>query len=108
MKREKNYVKSDRTKVIILINRAKIGTKEILRECEETLENIKEVIYAGAYVVTEKLNRKPKKYRNRRTNKKSRWKEKIEKEINELRGEVSILDELISKIKNTEQNEEKI
>ena len=78
----------------ILINRAKIATKEILPECEETLENINEVIYAGAYVVTEKLNGKPKKYTNRRTNKKTCCKEKIEKEINELRGEVSILDEL--------------
>ena len=54
----------------ILINRAKIVTKEILRECEETLENINEVIYAGVYVVTEKLNGKPKKYTSRRTNKK--------------------------------------
>ena len=63
----------------ILINRAKIATKEILRESEETLENINEVIYAGAYVVTEKLNGKPKKYTNRRTNKNPHWKEKIEK-----------------------------
>ena len=74
----------------LLMNRSKI-TKEILLEFEETLENINEVIDAGAYLVTEKLNGKPKKYTNRRTNKKPRWKEKIEKEINELRGEVSIL-----------------
>ena len=46
-----------------------------------------------------KLNGKPKKYTNRRTNKKPRWKEKIEKEINELRGEVSILNELIRVVK---------
>ena len=91
-------IRSDE-RVRILINRAKIATKEILRKCEETLENICEVIYTGAYVVTEKLNGKPKEYTNRRTNKKSRWKEKIEKEINELRGEVSILDELIRVVK---------
>ena len=36
----------------ILINRAKIATKEILRKFKETLENMNEVIYAGAYVVT--------------------------------------------------------
>ena len=84
-------VRSDK-RAKILINRAKIATKEILRECEETLENINEV-------VTEKLNGKPKKYTNRKTNKKPRWKEKIEKEINELRGEVSILDELIRRVK---------
>ena len=45
--------------------------------------------------MTEKLNGKPKKYTNRTINKKPRWKEKIEKDINELQGEVSILDELI-------------
>ena len=49
--------------------------------------------------MTEKLNGKSKKYANRRTNKKPRWKEKIEKEINELRGEVLILDEFIRGVK---------
>ena len=63
-------IRSDK-RARILINRTKIATKEILPECEETLENINEVIYAGAYVVTEKLNGKPKKYTNRRTNKKN-------------------------------------
>ena len=52
--------------------------------------------------MTEKLNGKSNKYTNRRTNKKLRWKEKIEKEINELRGEVSILDELIRGVNRTE------
>ena len=37
----------------ILINRAKIATKEILWECEETLETMNEVIYAEAFVVKE-------------------------------------------------------
>ena len=36
-------------------------TKEILCESEETLETMKEVIYAGGYIMTEKLNEKPKK-----------------------------------------------
>ena len=45
------------------------------------------------------MNGKSKKYANRRTNKKPRWKEKIEKEINELRGEVLILDEFIRGVK---------
>ena len=91
-------IRSDKS-ARILINRAKIATKEILRGFEETLENINEVIYAGTYVVTEKLNGKPKKYTKRRANKKPRCKEKIEKEINELRGKVSILDELITGVK---------
>ena len=66
-------------KVKILINGAKIVTKEILCECEETLETMNEVIYAGAYVVTEKLNGKPKKFTNRKVRTKPCWKERIEK-----------------------------
>ena len=56
-------------------------------------------LFMQELVVTEKLNGKPKKYTNRRKNKKTRWKEKIEKEINERRGEMSILDELIRGVK---------
>ena len=48
-------IRSDK-KVKILINRTKIATKEILCECEEALETINKVTYAGAYVVTEKIN----------------------------------------------------
>ena len=40
-------------KAKILINRVKIATKEILCACEEILETIKEIIYAGGCVVTE-------------------------------------------------------
>ena len=58
-----------------------------------------EVIYAGARVVTEKLNGKPKKFTNRRVNTKPRWKERIENEISQLRGEGSIIDELIRRVK---------
>ena len=47
-------------KAKILTNRANIATKEILCECEETLEIMIEVLCAGSYVVTEKLNGKPK------------------------------------------------
>ena len=62
-------------------------------------ETMNEVIHVGAYVVTEKLNAKSKKLTNGRVNKKPRWKEKIEKEINEMREEVLILDELIRRVK---------
>ena len=62
-------------------------------------ETMNEVIYVGADVVTEKLNAKSKKLTNGRVNKKPRWKEKIEKEINEMREEVLILDELIRRVK---------
>ena len=87
-------IRSDK-KVKILIYRTKIATKEILCEYEEVLETMNEDIYERSYVVKEKPNGKSKKFTNRRVNKKPRWKEKLDKEINELTGEVSILDELI-------------
>ena len=83
----------------ISINRGKIATKEILCGCDKTLQTMNEVIYAGAYVMAEKLNEKPKKLTNRRVNKNSGWKEIIEKETNKLTGEVSILDKLIIGVK---------
>ena len=43
-----------------LIGRVKKTAKEIMNECEETVFTSNEVIYAGAYVITEKLNGKPK------------------------------------------------
>ena len=82
-----------------LIDKAKKAVKEILNECEETLVTTKEVIYAGAYVITEKINGKPKNYNNRRKHKQPLWKTKIVKEINEIRGEVAILDELLRCVK---------
>ena len=48
--------------------------------------------------MTEKLNGKRKKFSNRRVNKKHRWKERLEKEINGPR-EVSVLDVLIRGVK---------
>ena len=102
------------TKTKILINREKIARNGILCEYEETLETMKEVIYAEGFVVTKKLNGKPKKFTSRRVNTKPRWKEGREKEINELRGEVSILDELMrgvkvkSRILNTMKKKDKI
>ena len=48
-------IRSDK-KVRKLIDRAKKAAKEIMNECEEILVTTNEVIYAGAYVITEKLN----------------------------------------------------
>ena len=70
-----------------------------MNECEETLVTTNEVIYAEAYVITEKLNGKPKNYNNKRKNKQPLWKMKVEKDINEIRGEVAILDELLRRVK---------
>ena len=61
-----------------------------MNECEEILVTTNEVIHVGAYVITEKLNGKPKNYNNRRKYKQSVWKNKVEKEINEIRGGVAI------------------
>ena len=52
-----------------------------MNECEEILVTTNEVIYAGAYVITEKLNGKPKNYNNRRKDKQPVWKTKIGKKI---------------------------
>ena len=57
------------------------AAKEIINECEETLVTTNEVIYAGVYVITEKLNGKPKNYSNRRKHKQDN---KIQKEINDI------------------------
>ena len=70
-----------------------------MNECEETLVITNEAIYAGAYVITEKLNGKRKIYNNRRKHKQPLWKIEIEKEINEIRGEVAILDESLRGVK---------
>ena len=37
-----------------------------MNQCKETLVTTNVVIYAGAYVVTEYLNGKPKNYKSRR------------------------------------------
>ena len=59
MKNEKKFCKivSDK-KAKILINKAKIATKEILRECEATLETMNEVVDAGAYFVKLSCNQR--------------------------------------------------
>ena len=59
-----------------------------------------EIIYAGSYVITGKINEKSTKLTNRRVKGNPRWWEKIEKEIYELgRYEGSILDWLIRAVK---------
>ena len=71
-------IRSDK-KARKLTDRAKKAAKEIMNECEETLVTTNEVIYAVAYVITEKLNGKPKNYNNRRKHKQPLWKSKTEK-----------------------------
>ena len=77
----------------------KKGANEIMNEYKETLVTTNEIVDAGAYVITKKLNGKSKNYNNRRNHKQPLWKTKIEKEINEIRGDVAILDELLRRVK---------
>ena len=53
-------IRSDK-KARKLIDRAKKAAEEIMNEYEETLVTTNEVIYAGAYVIIEKLKWKTKK-----------------------------------------------
>ena len=82
-----------------LTARLKKTAKEIKNKYEETLATTNGIIYAGAYVITGKLNGKPKNYNNRRKRKQPLWKTKIEKEINKIRGEIAILDQLLRPVK---------
>lgn len=43
-------------------------------------------IHCRTYVITEKLNGKPKNYMSKRMHKQLRWKSKIEQEINNMRS----------------------
>lgn len=60
-KREKLCKIRSVKKAKILISRTKMAAKEILCECEETMESMNKVICAGAYAVAEKVNGKLKK-----------------------------------------------
>ena len=66
--------------------------REILKMSEPSLMQLSNVIYATAKVLTEECTSNKKRKGNRR--KKPLWKEKIEKEIEYMRGELSILSEL--------------
>ena len=59
---------------------------------EPNLMQLRNVIYATAKVITEECTSNKRRKGNRR--KKQLWKEKIEKEIERMRGELSIISEL--------------
>ena len=56
------------------------------------LDQINQLIYATATTITEKLGKRPLKHRERKEQ--PYWKDKIRKEINELRKDLSILSEV--------------
>ena len=69
------------------------ATEEILAELKPDLTTLNQIIYAAARVIESKYT---KTNANKTTNgpDKPRWKARIEKEIERMRGEISILDEL--------------
>ena len=55
--------------------------KVTINEFEETLETTNKIIYAAAYVITERINGEAKNYMRKRNYRQLRWKSKIKQEI---------------------------
>ena len=58
------------------------------------MNDVNTMLYACARTVESKIGVKPKKKRKLDKNKKSKWKSNIEKEIELMRGEMSIINEI--------------
>ena len=69
-----------------------IATRKILEDLKPNLTQLNEIIYASAKVL-ENICIKDTKQRNRNHNKKPGWKLRIEREIEIIRGEISIMEE---------------
>ena len=68
--------------------------KEISEEIRPGLTEMSQLLYATAYVVSSKTNNIQDKKSISNRCKKPTWREKIEREIEHFRGEISILEEL--------------
>ena len=55
--------------------------KVTINEFEETLETTNKIIYAAAYVITERINGEAKNYMRKRNYRQLRWESKIKQEI---------------------------
>ena len=73
---------------------ANYAMKEILEEFEPDLTELNQLIYATAYVVSSQINKYNDKKPRPNKCKKPKWRGKIEREIEQFRGEISILEEL--------------
>ena len=67
---------------------------EVCNEVELDLTDLNTILYATAKTIERKLGIKQKKKRKPNLNKKPRWQTKIEKEIENMRSEISILTEI--------------
>ena len=92
--------------LIRISNKAILMIKES-REKSLDINEVNELIYATAYATTESIGKKITKRQQRKT-KQPFWKAKIEKEIKELRIDLSILTELTKDNGMTERKRRKI
>ena len=76
------------------LNFANLAIQEFSDDIELDMNDVNPMLYAGEKTVESKLGVKPKKKRKRDKNKKPKWKIDIEKEIETLRGDMSILSEI--------------
>ena len=84
-------VKKSREKYL---NFANLAIQEFCDDIELDMNDVNTMLYACAKTVESKLGVKPKKKRKPDKNKKPKWKINIEKEIETMRGEMSILSEI--------------
>ena len=76
------------------LNFANLAIQEFCDDIELDMNDVNTMLYACAKTVESKLGVKPKKKRKPDKNKKPKWKINIEKEIETMRGEMSILSEI--------------
>ena len=71
-----------------------VALKKILTNKECDLSNLNAIIYATRKAISNQMGIKTKTKKSKHTNKPPKWKVKIQKEIDALRAELSILDEI--------------
>ena len=71
-----------------------VALHKILTEKECDLSNLNAVIYTTGKAISNQMVVKTKKKKSKHTNKPPKWKVKIQKEIDALRAELPILDEI--------------
>ena len=69
------------------------------------MNDVNTMLYACAKIVESKLGVKPEKKRKPDKNKKPKWKVNIEKEIETMRREMSILSEIVDKVIKIQKQE---
>ena len=76
------------------MNFENLAIQKFCDDIELDMNDVNTMLYACAKTVESKLGVKPKKKRKPDKNKKPKWKNNIEKEIETMRGEMSILSKI--------------